>query len=148
MSAASIAPGDNMQRLYRSKENKVIGGVCGGIGEYFDIDPVWVRLVFVLLIFADGIGILAYLIAWIMIPKNPEQKEMKKTKAEVVAEKVTTKVEKVAGRRYSESTFILGVIIVLIGVAFLMHSMFSWFSFHYVWPAAIILLGLYLVVKK
>jgi phage shock protein C len=147
-----------MKRLYRSKENKVIGGVCGGIGDYFDLDPVWVRLVFVLLIFAEGIGLLAYLIAWIMIPSNPEQKDTKRTKAEEVADKVVSKVEKVTPKVVaklekatpdnSHATFIIGIIIVLIGLAFLLHNMFKWFSFHYIWPMAIIVLGIYLVVKK
>ncbi len=59
---------DKTKRLYRSDSEKMIGGVCGGIAEYFKIDPVIVRLVAVALIFVNGIGILAYLIGWIVIP--------------------------------------------------------------------------------
>ena len=59
-----------IKRLYRSKKNRVIAGVCGGIGEYFNIDPVLIRLLWVLLIFAMGTGILAYLIAWLVIPSR------------------------------------------------------------------------------
>ena len=59
------------KRLYRSRKDKIIGGVCGGIGEYFKIDPVIIRLLWILLIFAGGSGILAYLVAWIIIPKHP-----------------------------------------------------------------------------
>ncbi|MBD3155315.1 MAG: PspC domain-containing protein [Candidatus Aenigmarchaeota archaeon] len=62
------------KRLYRSGKNKVIAGVCGGIGEYFNIDPVIVRLVWVLFALAYGSGLLAYIIAWIIIPKNPKHK--------------------------------------------------------------------------
>jgi len=59
----------NTRRLYRSKKNRVIAGVCGGIGEYFNIDPTLVRLLWVLFIFAGGSGLLAYIIAWIIIPE-------------------------------------------------------------------------------
>lgn len=58
------------KRLYRSKDNKIIAGVCGGIAEYFNIDPVIVRLIWVLLLFGYGFGIFAYLVAWIIIPQR------------------------------------------------------------------------------
>ncbi len=60
-----------MSRLYRSRSNRVVGGVAGGLGEYFRIDPVIVRLVWVLLAFARGSGLMLYLIAWILIPEEP-----------------------------------------------------------------------------
>ena len=50
------------KKLYRSGENKVLGGVCGGMGEYFDIDPVLIRLAWIIAIFVFGTGVLAYLI--------------------------------------------------------------------------------------
>ncbi len=57
------------KRLYRSKDDKVIAGVCGGIGQYFEIDPVIIRLIWAIFAIA-GVGILAYIIAWIIIPKE------------------------------------------------------------------------------
>lgn len=62
-----------MKRLYRNKKNAKLAGVCAGLGDYFDIDPVIVRLVFVLTIFW-GAGIFAYIIAWIIVPEVPPQK--------------------------------------------------------------------------
>lgn len=59
------------KRLYRSKRNRMIGGVCGGVGEYFNVDPTFVRLLWVLLTFAYGSGVLVYIIAWIIIPEHP-----------------------------------------------------------------------------
>ncbi len=59
------------KRLYRSRDNFMIAGVCGGLGEYFDIDPTFIRLLWVLFILAGGSGILAYIIAWIVIPQHP-----------------------------------------------------------------------------
>jgi phage shock protein C len=58
------------KKLYLSDTNKKIGGVCGGLGEYLGIDPTLVRLALVLLFFLGGTGLLAYLIAWIIIPRR------------------------------------------------------------------------------
>ena len=61
------------KRLYRSRHDVMIAGVCGGIAEYFDVDPTIVRLIAVVLILGWGSGLLAYLIAVLIIPKNPYQ---------------------------------------------------------------------------
>lgn len=61
------------KRLYRSKNDVMICGVCGGLAEYFDVDPTIVRLIAVVLIFGWGSGLLAYLVGAIIIPKNPYQ---------------------------------------------------------------------------
>ena len=58
-------------RLYRSSREKMLGGVCGGLAEYFQIDVTLIRLITVVISFAGGIGFLAYFIAWIIIPRNP-----------------------------------------------------------------------------
>ena len=58
------------KRLFRSKKDKIIGGLCGGIANYFKIDPVIVRLIAVILFFVSGWGFLAYLIGWIIVPKE------------------------------------------------------------------------------
>ena len=58
------------KRLYRSNESKVIAGVCGGIAEYFDIDPTLIRLGWVLFSLLGGSGLLAYIIAAIIIPER------------------------------------------------------------------------------
>jgi len=63
-----------MKRLYRSGKDRVLGGVCGGIGEYTGIDPTIVRLVWSLFAFLAGAGLLFYLIAWFIIPRNPKHK--------------------------------------------------------------------------
>ena len=60
------------RRLYKSNENKMIDGVCGGIAEYFGIDPTLVRLGWALFCALGGSGILAYIIVAIIIPRNPQ----------------------------------------------------------------------------
>ena len=60
------------KKLYKSNKNKMIDGVCGGIGEYINIDPTSVRLGWVVFCALGGSGIIAYIIAAIIIPRNPE----------------------------------------------------------------------------
>ncbi|PKN34563.1 MAG: PspC domain-containing protein [Deltaproteobacteria bacterium HGW-Deltaproteobacteria-19] len=62
-----------MKQLYLSETNRKIGGVCGGIGEYFDRDPTVIRVLFILLaLFSFGFGILAYIAMWLIIPKRSD----------------------------------------------------------------------------
>ena len=60
------------KRLYKSNTNKMVDGVCGGIAEYFDLDPTLVRLAWVLLCAVGCSGFLAYIIAAVVIPRTPE----------------------------------------------------------------------------
>ena len=60
------------KRLYKSNKNKMLDGVCGGIAEYFNLDPTLVRLGWILFCALGGCGILAYIIAAVVIPRNPE----------------------------------------------------------------------------
>ncbi len=59
------------RRLYRSRTDKILAGVCGGLSEYSGVDPTLVRLVFVLLALAGGPGIIIYLIMWLITPLQP-----------------------------------------------------------------------------
>lgn len=62
----------NMERkLYRSRTNRMLGGVCGGLGEYLGLDPTVVRLLWVLFTLVGASGLLAYLICLLIIPENP-----------------------------------------------------------------------------
>ena len=58
---------DRVKRLYRSGKDRILGGVCGGIGEYFKVDPVLIRIFWVVFSLIYGTGLLAYIIAWINI---------------------------------------------------------------------------------
>ena len=63
------------KRLYRSNKDKMIAGVCGGIAEYFNIDPVIVRVIAFILLIPGGLpGFLPYVVMWVIVPKNPKQK--------------------------------------------------------------------------
>ena len=62
---------NSFKRLYRSDEDRVIAGICGGFGEYFNIDPVIVRLIWIGLSIVHGFGLVLYLLCWVFIPRRP-----------------------------------------------------------------------------
>ncbi|MFH2027928.1 MAG: PspC domain-containing protein [Nanoarchaeota archaeon] len=62
--------GKKVKKLYRSKQERILGGVCGGISEYLNVDPTLIRLLWILFAFMGGSGVLAYIIAWIIIPEK------------------------------------------------------------------------------
>lgn len=59
-----------VKRLFRSKANRMLGGVCGGIAEYFALDPTLIRVLWAVAILFGGAGLIAYIICWIMIPEK------------------------------------------------------------------------------
>jgi len=62
---------EERKRLYRSRKDRIIAGVCGGLADYFNIDPTWIRVLFIVLLIAAGSTLLAYLILWLIVPENP-----------------------------------------------------------------------------
>jgi phage shock protein C len=59
------------KKLFRSRRDKMIAGVCGGLAIYFNMDPTWVRLIFILCLMLGGSAILVYVIMWLIVPKEP-----------------------------------------------------------------------------
>lgn len=59
------------RRLYRSRSDRILGGVAAGVAEYFRIDPTIVRLAWLLIVLWGGAGLLLYIIAWVLVPQNP-----------------------------------------------------------------------------
>jgi phage shock protein C len=119
------------KRLYRSRVNRTIAGVCGGLGEYFAVDPVFIRIAAVLLIFADGIGLLGYLIAWLVIPKRP---------LETAAE--TQSVDYASWNKY-----IPGAVLIIVGLIVIAHQHYWWWHLERFWPLLFIAFGLLLIFR-
>ncbi|MBK5252844.1 MAG: PspC domain-containing protein [Peptostreptococcaceae bacterium] len=145
------------KRLYRSRKDKVISGVCGGIAEYFEIDSTIIRLVWVILIFLAGTGIVAYIIAAIIIPEEPEYasySEKDETSEEYEAHQIEyenepkeKKVEEVF-KKNKKNRNAIGVILILLGIFFFARRMFYWVDFAYIWPLLLVGTGLYFIIKK
>lgn len=128
-------------RLYRSTSDKVIGGVAGGLGDYLNIDPVIVRIIFVLLAIFGGSGVLVYIILWIVIPEKsfmfgevqPEEQDGK-GEPQMVAEK-----------RKSNSSLIAGIILIAFGLLFLVDRLMPMYHIWDFWPLLLIGAGILLI---
>jgi phage shock protein C len=64
-------PIKSYQKLWRSRRNRKIAGVCGGLADYFHVDPTLIRIIFVLFFLAGGMAFLIYIILWLLIPLEP-----------------------------------------------------------------------------
>ncbi len=86
------------RRLYRSETSRMVAGVCGGLGEYLNVDPTVVRVVFVLLAILNGAGVLAYLAFWLLVPTQSSVGAGTRDSAREGAEELRRQVERVADR--------------------------------------------------
>jgi phage shock protein C len=136
------APSTGSPRLYRSRDDSVIAGVCGGLGEYLGIDSVLIRIAFVLLIFAGGLGILAYILGWIFIPEAPAEGEVAGATAPV------STFDRAVGPERRSGAVVLGLLFVGLGILFLLDVAWPDFlSWEYAWPIALIAVGVAIVLR-
>ena len=159
--------------LYRSDKDRMIWGVCGGLAHHFKIDPSIVRLIFILTIFFGGLGIVAYIILAIVVPREGSQagepsetikenvQEIKDTTQQIGKDIQSTlnSREKTAetreNREYDRNHsagFIFGMVVLVIGIIALLSTTGItrwswWFNWEYFWPAILILIGLLLIFR-
>lgn len=148
------------KRLFRSRENKMVAGVCGGLGEYFEIDPTIVRLLFALLVLANGMGVLAYVAMWIIVPEEgettaPASAETAKAGADQMARKaqeVGAGVKQAIDSNRVEPAIIAGVVLIGLGAFFLLQNLnvwwLGWVSTKLFWPGVLIAIGLVLLLRR
>ncbi|MFZ5948178.1 MAG: PspC domain-containing protein [Stygiobacter sp.] len=131
------------EKLYRSRKQKIIAGVAGGLSDYFNIDPVIIRILFVVFSILHGSGILIYIILWIAIPEEPfdvayninNQSEPNNTNTNDIP----------PTKNCNSPRFITGLILVFIGVAFLLNNLIPSFDFSDIFPYILILIGVLLI---
>jgi phage shock protein C len=129
-----------VRRLYRSRTDRMLGGVAGGLAAYFEVDPVLVRLGIAALFFA-GIGFLAYIVAWIIIPEEPLPQGAAGTVAVPAAAGASAPPDHHRGAAGRGVRLVLGTVLVAVGIILLL----GWALpdlFRFLWPAAIIVAGL------
>lgn len=141
------------KRLYRSYTDKMLGGVCGGLGEYFDIDPVIIRVLFVVAVLFGGGGILAYIILWIVIPQKPftipKANQESNTDSETSGENRNDNSfrQYVVEKRRMNKNSLAGIILIFLGALFLLDNFVPRFSFHDFWPLILIGIGFALILN-
>jgi phage shock protein C len=128
------------KKLYRSKKNKIIGGVCGGIAEYFNVDPTIVRLLWLFLTLGTGVFFIAYLLAMLIMPYRLADGESE---------------EEVSTEKNKSLAILIGVGFILYGIIKFAERIFDDFEFRFsffriippafFWPAALILAGVVII---
>ncbi|RJO59693.1 PspC domain-containing protein [Candidatus Parcubacteria bacterium] len=147
------------KKLYRSKQNRIIGGVCAGLGEYFNIDPVIFRVLFVVLTILEGAGILIYIVLWIVIPeagKVEAENQALGQRVSGVANEMKDSAQNLAKDFKENPNWLnnrrnfIGLAIVVLGLILLMNQFFPfhWFRWDIFWPIVIIFLGLLFIFKR
>ena len=143
---------DTPKKLHRSRNDRIIAGVCGGIAEYLAIDSTIVRIVFALItVIPNGVGLLAYIIMVIVVPEEPVSETESSgglNKSVGYVRVVDGRVETSEDRSWlSQRRNLVGLVIILLGVASLIRAIMpslGWAD-HMFWPLLVILIGVYLI---
>lgn len=136
------------RRLYRSEKDRIIAGVAGGLGDYFEIDPTFIRIIFVALAISGGVGIGIYILCWIFIPSESMAGKSFDETVTHSAEEVKQKAEAWAeglrhNRPYRRDQEVWAMVIILLGIIFLLinFNVLSWSIIGRLWPLVLILIG-------
>ena len=125
------------KKLYRSRRDRYLAGIAGGLADYFSVDANLFRILFVIFTFFGGIGILIYGTAWVLIPENHEQAELPRKQAP------------------RDSTFLIAIVLIIAGLVLFTKEFGIFHYFHYwhipwasIWAIFLILIGILLVVTN
>lgn len=144
---------ETQERLYRSQTDKVFGGVAGGLAEYFDIDVVLARVVFVLLALFGGSGGLIYIVLWIAIPKRPfsfssyssDNANDSTSSGPDTDETSTFDILDKKPAKQNNTGLIAGVVLILLGVLFLGDKLLPWYNLADLWPLLLVVVGVIMI---
>lgn len=125
---------ENNKKLQRNTRNKVLGGVCSGLADYFGIDTALVRVLFAVIFLCAGSGLLIYCIMWIAMPANRDAQPQQFTNQATDTPK------------NSKGGLIAGLTLIVLGVLFLLGNVIPQFNWRTYWPVILIALGLLLIV--
>ena len=137
----------NPQKLWRKKDDKVIAGICSGLGQYFNSDPILFRFAFLALLFAGGSSIFIYIILWIVLPSEPIA-----TKSETIYTETINASD--AGNQINEiqstdsTSLVFGLLLISGGVLLLLNNLIPYLKIQKLWPVILIMIGLGLLFNK
>jgi phage shock protein C len=133
-------------RLYRSRSDRMLFGVAGGLARYLNVDPSIVRIVWVLLFFAAGAGILLYVVAAFLVPEEPAGYVAGSAASVAAGEGAATDRSPYERRDTGGGAILIGVILLLVGGWLLLERFLPTLEGRVVWPAILIIVGLVLVL--
>lgn len=136
------------KRLYKSRHDKMIDGVCGGLAEYFGMSSSLIRVLFVFFGFFGGTGIIAYITAMILVPSNPDH-----APSQVLSDEDAYKIQDRKNVNYS---MFWGIVLIILGGVLFLDELdvfeFRWFwhrfGWDFVFPVALIAVGLFLIMSR
>ena len=149
------------KRFYRSRTDRVFAGVCGGLAEYFAIDPLLVRLLFIIFTIAAGGGVLVYIILWIITPEKPL--EFFQPQNSATMENQQTHHEEPASSQENPKrdplqdiphphrdrrNLIGGLVLITLGALFLADEFIPHISFGDLWPIILVVIGIGLLITS
>lgn len=124
------------KKLYRSRNDRMIAGVCGGVADYFDVDSSLIRLAVLFIFLFQGVGLIAYLIAWLIISEEPVRNESK------LSEDYYVEVQEEKPRvNNNNRRKLFAVIMILIGLTFLIDIWIPRLYWEKFWPLMLIAFG-------
>ncbi len=137
------------KKLYLSRNDKKLAGVCGGIAEYFDIDSTLVRLLWILFTLPGGAGLIVYIVAAVIMNEPPSHSShqgginLNKNEAENIGDDYDNTDQSHGKRNKDRDNMLIGGILVALGAFFLSRNLFnwSWLSMRYLWPLILIGIG-------
>lgn len=147
------------KKLIRSSAGRMVAGVCGGLGDYFDIDPTLFRIAFVITAIFGGAGILVYVVLWIIVPETERdtitgEERLNKFGKEVegyvkqIADDVKQSTEKNnESFPHNKRNILLAVVLIVIGVVFILNNYLPHWNAWNLWPVVIIVFGVWLLWK-
>lgn len=137
-----------MQKLYRSRSQKVFAGVCGGLSEYFNVDPVFIRIIFVVGLFSGGLGLIAYLIFWIATPQEP-LKFAPINSGVMFQEHTSMPVNDEQRQQMPAKTKVFfGYLLIAIGIIIMLGEILPNFDFAYILAIIFVGMGLFLLFSN
>ena len=147
-------------RLYRSRTDRMLGGVCGGLGQYLGIDSTLIRIFFALLAIAKGVSALAYLVLWLIVPpedvaEGTTTEQTIRSSADEIAERARAlgdEVREIARGPHAQAGTIAGAGLIVVGAVLLLQglqlSWLWWFDLDVLWPLLVVLAGVLVLLRR
>ena len=151
---------EDARKLYRSRSDRILFGVCGGLGNHFSIEPALVRLAFILLCLANGIGFVLYIILRLLLREEPgepveiDREESVRGFVNGLGKKTKELVEEIKTDQhwFREPKNLAGTVLVLIGAILLIKQIFpfifNWADWNLIWGIIILIVGFFLILRK
>ena len=132
-----------MRKLYRNPKNAILGGVCTGISDYIKTDVTIIRVLFIIFAVIDGLGVLVYLVLWILLPVLPNN--TKNTSEEEVATETTVAIS----HKTTEYNYLIGIVLVTAGTLLLIANFIQQFLIiEKLWPLIFVALGIGILLNN